>query len=83
MARDLLCAALSLPGCEQSPRAVRATAACSWRMPRFVTRPVARRRLLVLVNDRTGMFEQPAHDPRAKQAETKWRLWFVCFTSGP
>ena len=27
MARDLLCAALSLPGCEQSPRAVRATAA--------------------------------------------------------
>ena len=27
MARDLLCAALSLPGCEQSPRTVRAAAA--------------------------------------------------------
>ena len=40
----------------------------------------SRRRRLVFVNDRTGLFKQPAHGSRAKQAETKWRLrFFVCY----
>ena len=52
-------------------------------MPRFVPRPVARRRLLVLISDRTGLFVQPAHSPRANPADSKSRSWFIYVNSGP
>jgi len=55
----------------------------AWHMPRFVPRPVARRRLLVLINGRTGLFEQPAHSPRANPADSKSRSWFIYVNSGP
>ena len=67
MAHGLLRAALLLLGCLRPPRAHGATGhRRAWHMPRFVPRPVARRRLLVLINDRTGLFEQPATQPESE-----------------
>ena len=55
----------------------------AWRMVRFVPRPVGRRRLLVLINGRTGLIEQSAHDLRARPADPKSRSWFVYVSIGP
>ena len=86
MAHDLLCAALLLSAVGLP--AARARGATGHRrawhtIPRFVPRPVARRRLRVLINGRTGLFEQPAHSPRTNPADSKSRLWFIYVNSGP
>ena len=83
MAHDLLCAALLLLGCLRPARAARLAIAALG---------ICRASYLDLLldaassfssNGRTGLFEQPAHSPRANPADSKSRSWFVYVNSGP